>query len=178
MFEHVCQPEGIRNFVIEYQKSVQKVLLFEHVFIVEYQPNEGCSRLRFAARPTKPPPPPRSLPPVAKPPLPKSPHPSSAALDRDRPDNDDVDAPKTCDDSCSASDEACEPVNFSAPECDHSSPEMARLTSLQYCGSETESEIYPTIQFGDDVSALVMCFSSLQVDTRVFFFSTVCRKKK
>jgi len=48
---------------------------------------------------------------------------------------------------------AYDPVNFSAPECDlHSSPEMARLTSMQYCGSETESDIYPTIQFGDDVS--------------------------
>lgn len=59
--------------------------------------------------------------------------------------------PKTLDDSCSASDEPS--VNFSAPECDRGSPEMARLASLQYCGSETESEIYPpAIQFGDDVS--------------------------
>jgi len=92
-----------------------------------------------SVRPTKPPPPPRSLPPVAKLPL------KLSTEITDYPE-----APKTCDSS--ASDEAYEPVNFSAPECDHSSPEMARLTSMQYYGSETESEIYPTIQFGDDVS--------------------------
>ncbi|CAH1722268.1 unnamed protein product [Aphis gossypii] len=94
------------------------------------------------ARPTKPPPPPRSLPPVAK--LPLKSIPSTEITDY-------PDTPKTCDSS--ASDEAYEPVNFSAPECDHSSPEMARLTSMQYYGSETESDIYPTIQFGDDFGA-------------------------
>lgn len=93
------------------------------------------------ARPTKPPPPPRSLPPVTK--LVMKSLPSAEITDY-------LDAPKTCDSS--TSDETYEPVTYLAPECDHSSPEMARLTSLQYCGSETESEIYPTIQFGDDVS--------------------------
>lgn len=66
------------------------------------------------------------------------------------------DTAKTCDSS--TSDETYEPINYSAPECDHSSPEMARLTSMQYCGSETESEIYPVIQFGDDVSFLLQFF--------------------
>lgn len=102
-------------------------------------------------RPSKPPPPPRSLPPVAKVP-PKS---SSAVTSEEIISIADyLDTPKTCDSS--ASDETYEPVNFSAPECDHSSPEMARLTSMQYYGSETESEIYPTIQFGDDVSIIII----------------------
>lgn len=94
-----------------------------------------------SVRPTKPPPPPRGLPPVVKLPFKSAP----CTEITDYPGE-----PKTCDSS--ASDETYEPVNFSAPECDHSSPEMARLTSMQYYGSETESEIYPTIQFGDDVS--------------------------
>lgn len=102
--------------------------------------NACCILDLFAARPTKPPPPPRSLPPVAGH---KSPAPSA--------DRQLGEAPIASGDS-SASD-SYEPVNFSAPECDrHGSPETARLTSMQYCGSETESEIYPAIQFGDDVS--------------------------
>ncbi|XP_003245407.1 uncharacterized protein LOC100571586 [Acyrthosiphon pisum] len=106
-------------------------------------PSAKATSTHHPVRPTKPPPPPRSLPPVVKLQL-KSSVPSTEITDY-------PEAPKTCDSS--ASDEAYEPVNFSAPECDHSSPEMARLTSMQYYGSETESEIYPTIQFGDDFGA-------------------------
>lgn len=95
----------------------------------------------FVVRPTKPPPPPRSLPPITK--LPLKTVPSAEIIDY-------PDAPKTCDSS--TSDETYEPINFSAPECDHSSPETTGPTSIQYYGSETESEIYPAIQFGDDVS--------------------------
>ncbi|XP_025201211.1 verprolin [Melanaphis sacchari] len=106
------------------------------------EPSTKALSNHHPARPTKPPPPPRSLPPVTK--LPLKSVPSTEIADY-------PDAPKTCDSS--ASDETYEPVNFSAPECDHSSPEMARLTSMQYYGSETESDIYPTIQFGDDFGA-------------------------
>lgn len=105
----------------------------------------------FTVRPTKPPPPPRSLPPAAK--LQQSPAKSAAVQ---LPENgDSLDGPKESNSSTSG-DDNYEPVNFSAPECDHhGSPEMARLTSMQYCGSETESETYPTIRFGDDVSFIM-----------------------
>ncbi|VVC35387.1 Hypothetical protein CINCED_3A024933 [Cinara cedri] len=103
----------------------------------------------YPVRPTKPPPPPRSLPPVVK--LPTSP--ARPAAVRPPEVGDHLDGSKTCN-SNGSGDDNYEPVNFSAPECDHhGSPEMARLTSMQYCGSETESETYPTIRFGDDFGA-------------------------
>ncbi|XP_050543394.1 uncharacterized protein LOC126906693 [Daktulosphaira vitifoliae] len=89
-------------------------------------------------RPSKPPPPPRSHPPTPQ---------TTAVKNNLKLTEYCDDASKTCDSS--TSDEIYEQINYSAPECDHSS-EMAQLTSMQYCGSETESEIYPVIQFGDD----------------------------